>query len=154
MPKQIATLFCCMLLCGCADLNLRRYEKELNDELRTDSGTLVVFRTLGFSTFEPEVYINGAPKCVLEDKTYCILNLSAGTYSVWIKGYVQGKGEQKIGTNIKLAANTHSFAHIGASGYAVPTPFVSFVGGTLRVGASSKEDFLNVRDLLERVPPK
>ena len=158
----IRTFLCvlsALLVVGCANLD-QTHRTELQSELAPGRGVLVISRDAGLR-LGSDIEIDGKARCQLEEKTFCMLRLPPGKYTVTGSGYF-GKAPQmvlrKIGAQIAITDQSHTFVMIDSkleSGYLIPTPWIIAAGATTstRIFTADIEAFLKLRFLLKRVEP-
>ena len=148
-----------LLVVGCANLD-QTHRTELQSELVPGRGVLVISRDAGLSLGN-EIEVDGKFRCQLEEKTFCMLRLTPGKYTVTGSGY-SGKDPQKvlrkIGVQVAITDQSHTFVMIDSkleSGYVIPTPWFISAGATTstRFFSTDIQTFLKLRFLLKRVEP-
>ena len=148
-----------LLVVGCANLD-QAHRTEVQSELVPGRGVLVISRDAGLS-LGSDIEVDGKSRCQLEEKTFCMLRLTPGKYTVTGSGYF-GKGAQmglrKIGVQVTITDQLHTFVMIDSkfeSGYVIPTPWIIAAGATTstRFFTTDIESFLKLRFLLKRVEP-
>lgn len=144
-------------LSACANLQ-QEILTELQREISTTEGALVISRASGGSRLEPDVTLNGVTACRLDDNSYCIVRLRPGNYRVAVSGYFQQPGFSNfvfrtLAMNVQIIANSTQFAKIDTtinSGYILPLPglVVGGMSGTISIAASNMDEFLSMRSWL------
>ena len=147
------------LLVGCANLE-QGHRNELQNELIPGHGVLVITRDAGLN-LSSDIEVDGKSRCQLEEKTFCMLRLFPGKYTITGSGYF-GKETprvpRKIGVQVSITAQSHTFVLIDSkldSGYVIPLPWLFAAGVTTstRFFTVGIEKFLSIRFLLKRVEP-
>jgi hypothetical protein len=157
LPPRIF-LILALVLGGCADIR-KDHETELSHELGNAVASVLIARGLLGAGWEPNIYLDGAPRCPLEDKTYCIVNVQPGTYQLEVRrarlSYLK-----PMAMTVNAPGNTMTYVRIdskvdSAVPLIVPGLVVGVAGkGTILFSPVSKEEFLKMRPQMDRVQSK
>ena len=148
-----------LLLLGCANLE-QTHRSELQAEVESGKGVLVITRDAGLN-LDSNIEVDGKSRCQLDEKTFCMLRLPPGRYTVSGSGYF-GKDVpkilQRIGLQVTITAQSHTFVMIDSkldSGYLIPLPrfIAASVTTSTRFFTVDIEKFLALRFLLKKVEP-